>query len=72
MTIYDFARKCMTDPEFNCGGIPKNERKYLDDIGFEYTMKDGCVWSYGEDLNDFYDAMFKLQRLNKKYNINAE
>ena len=30
MTVYDFAKKCMADPEFNRGGIVKNERKYLD------------------------------------------
>ena len=68
MTVYDFAKKCMADEEFNRGGIPKNERKYLDDIGFEYTVKDGCVYSYGDDLSKFFDAMQTLCDLQRKYN----
>lgn len=67
MTVYDFAKKCMADEEFNRGGILKNERKYLDDIGFEYTVKDGCIYSSGEDLSAFYHAMEVLCSLNKKY-----
>ena len=67
MTVYDLAKKCMADDEFNRGGILKNERKYLDDIGFEYTVKDGCVYSYGDDLSSFYNAMETLSNLNRKY-----
>ena len=67
MTVYDLAKKCMADEEFNRGGILKNERKYLDDIGFEYTVKDGRIYSHGEDLSSFYHAMEALCYLNIKY-----
>lgn len=67
ITVYDFAKACMKDPEFNKGGIPKSERKWLDEIGFEYTVKDGCVYNYGEDLDDFYKAMTTLCNLQRKY-----
>lgn len=70
MTVYDFAKKLMNDPDFNAGGIMKNERKYMDAIGFEYTVKDGCVYSYGDDLREFFEAMCKLCKLNKKYKVN--
>lgn len=66
-TIYSFARACMKDKEFNCGGIIENERRYLDAIGLEYTVdKDGCIES-GDDLCEFYTSMYTLWRLNKKY-----
>lgn len=67
MTVYDFAKALMRDDEFNRGGIMKNERRYLDDIGFEYVVKDGQVHEYGDDLRDFYEAMSKLCNLNIKY-----
>lgn len=67
MTVYDFAKKCMKDEEYNRGGVVKNERKYLDAIGFEYTVKDGVVVTGGEDLVKFYTAMETLRRLNEKY-----
>lgn len=67
MTVYDFAKKLMNDEEFNRGGVMKNERKYMDAIGFEYTVKDGCVESYGDDLRDFFSAMCTLCDLNRKY-----
>lgn len=67
MTVYEFAKKCMNDKEFNNGGIITNERKYLDAVGFEYTVKEGCIASSGEDLSRFYDAMFILRNLNEKY-----
>lgn len=67
MTVYDFAKKLMNDDEFNRGGVMKNERKYMDAIGFEYTVKDGCVESYGDDLRDFFSAMCTLCDLNRKY-----
>lgn len=67
MTVYEFAKKLFKDEEFNCGGIIANERKYLDAIGFEYTVKDGCLYGMGDDLKAFYEAMATLQMLNKKY-----
>lgn len=67
MTVYDFAKKCMADPEFNRGGIVKNERKYLDAVGFQYIVEDGQVINGGTDMHDFYDAMMTLLRLNNKY-----
>ena len=67
MTVYDFARKCMRDEEFNRGGIVKNERKYLDLIGFPYTVKDGVIYESGEDLKRFYEAMYTLLDLQRKY-----
>ena len=67
LTVYDFAKHCMRDAEFNKGGVPKNERKYLDAIGFEYSVKDGCLYGCGEDLGKFFEAMTTLQTLNEKY-----
>lgn len=67
MTVYEFAKKLMNDSEFNAGGIPANERKYLDAVGFEYTVKDGQVWDYADDLAEFYKAMSTLATLNHKY-----
>ena len=67
MTVYEFARKCMKDEEFNRGGVPKGERKCLDSIGFEYTVKDGCIQGFGEDLRKFYEAMQTLLDLETKY-----
>ena len=72
MTVYEFAKKLMADPEFNRGGIMKNERKYIDAIGFEYTVKDGCIDTYGEDLREFFSAMCTLCNLHHKYNKNAD
>ena len=72
MTVYEFAKKCMNDEEFNRGGIIKNERKYLDAVGFEYTVKDGGIESLGEDLGKFYDAMTTLLTLNDKYTRRAK
>lgn len=67
MTVYDFAKKLMADEEFNRGGIMKNERRYIDAIGFEYTVKDGVINEYGTDLRDFFSAMCMLCNLNQKY-----
>lgn len=68
MTVYDFCKKLMADPEFNRGGIMKNERKYIDAIGFEYSVKGGQIEEYGEDLRQFFSAMCTLCELNRKYN----
>lgn len=67
MTVYEFAKKCMNDPEYNRGGIVKNERKYLDAVGFKYTVENGCITDTGEDLHKFYEAMSMIQALNEKY-----
>lgn len=66
MTVYEFAKKCMGDAEFNKGGIVKNERKYLDAVGFEYKVSNGQIVE-GEDIDKFYEAMVTLLRLNDKY-----
>ena len=67
MTVYEFAKVCMKDEEFNRGGVVANERKYLDAIGFKYTVEDGQVMEYGEDLDKFFKAMVTLSVLNNKY-----
>lgn len=67
MTVYEFAKKCMSDTEFNKGGIVKNERKYLDAVGFEYKVSHGQIVE-SEDIDKFYEAMVTLLRLNEKYN----
>lgn len=65
-TVYSFAKKLMSNEEFNRGGIIENEKKYLDSIGFEYTEADHG-YETGEDLHRFYAAMMTLWELNKKY-----
>lgn len=67
MDVYGFAKACMKDEEFNRGGIIKNERKYLDAIGFEYTVENGSVKAAGDDLGRFYQAMSTLLELQNKY-----
>lgn len=67
MTVYEYAKILFKDEEHNKGGIINNERKYLDKVGFEYTVKDGCISCVGEDGARFYDAMEILRELNKKY-----
>lgn len=67
MTVFEFAKKLMKNEEFMRGGIIPNERKYLDNVGFEYTVKDGVITQSGEDLAKFYDAMYTLVELEKKY-----
>lgn len=67
MTVYDFAKKYMEDPEFNRGGIPANERTMLDAVGFDYTVENGEVKCYGEDAQAFFSAMCTLAALNRKY-----
>ena len=66
-TVYGFVRHCMDDREFNAGGIPTNERRFLDAIGFPYAVKDGNVEEAGEDLTAFYEAMATIRRLHYKY-----
>ena len=66
-TVYSFVRHCLNDHEFNAGGIPTNERHYLDSIGFSYAVKDGNVEEAGEELTAFYEAMATIRRLHYKY-----
>ena len=67
MTVFDFARKCMNDEEFNRGGIVKNERKWLDAVGFRYTVEGGQIVDSDDDVSEFYKAMYTLLMLNNKY-----
>lgn len=67
MTVLQFFNKCLKDPETLAGGIMKNERKYLDAVGFKYTVEDGQIVEYGEDLHEFYEIFYSLLRLEKKY-----
>lgn len=67
ISVYSFAKRCMSDDDFNCGGIVKNERKYLDAIGFDYVMEDGCIAYTGDDLTEFYKAMEVIRQLQIKY-----
>lgn len=67
ITVYSFAKKLMADEEFNRGGVMKNERKYIDAIGFDYTVHGGTLDEYGDDLRMFFSAMCTLCDLNHKY-----
>lgn len=67
MNVYEFVEKLLHDEEFNGGGIVKNEREYLDSIGFKYTVEDGVITEGGEDLRAFYEAMETIRQLNLKY-----
>ena len=65
-TIYGFAKHCMNDLEFNCGGIPSKEKTYAAGLGMAMYRPDGYVIG-SEDLNKFYDAMNILRDLHIKY-----
>ena len=67
MTVYEYAQKLMEDQEFNAGGIPEDERKCLDAVGFKYVVEHGEVAEFGKDAEEFYAAMNTLVRLQKKY-----
>lgn len=67
MTVIQFANKCLKDKEFTRGGIVKNERRCLDEIGFSYKVDGGVIVESGEDLTKFYEAVNTLLMLNKKY-----
>lgn len=71
MTVLQFANKCMKDSEFLRGGIVKNERKCLDEIGFSYKVEGGQITESGEDLAKFYEAVNTLVWLNRKYSKEA-
>ena len=65
-TIYGFARHCMNDLEFNCGGIPTKEEAYIKALELGKVLPNGEVLST-EDLGKFYDAMITLRNLHIKY-----
>lgn len=67
MTVYDFVKRCMDDPEFNRGGVVANERELLDAVGFDYKVENGSVKECGEDAQQFFSAMCSLAALNRKY-----
>lgn len=68
MTVYGFAKKLMEDKDFECGGIAKNEKKWADAVGFDYsTDESGNIECSGDDMAEFYEAMFTLWQLNRKY-----
>lgn len=67
MTVIEFAKKCLGDEEFRCGGVVKNERRYLDAVGFDYTVKGGVIMESGEDLRRLYEALQTILDLDKKY-----
>ena len=56
--IYRFTRHCLSDPEFNVGGIPTNEGYYLQKLGLQVN---------DPDLSKFYGALYTLYELNRKY-----
>ena len=73
MTIYDFARACMRDAEFNKGGIVKNEKKYLDGLGIQYHLDEwGNLYSDDENLDKFYNAMYTLLYLKLEFDKKGE
>ena len=67
MTVFDLAKKFMSDNEMRSGSYEKNERKYLDAVGFDYLVEDGEITGIGDDLYKFYDAMNTLVALQYKY-----
>lgn len=67
-TIYDFARHCMKDKEFNRGGLPSREYEFFDALGLYYCIGEhGEIKSVSSDIEKFYEAMTTLYELNKKY-----
>ena len=53
-TVWNFAKHCMSDPEFLRGGIPTKEKYYLNKLG----------WKEGdENCRKFYEAMITLDNL---------
>ena len=65
-TIYGFARHCMNDLEFNCGGIPTKEKEYINALGLGTYQTNGELVAL-EDLSKFYEAMCTLRDLHIKY-----
>ena len=55
--VYKFARHCMTDDEFECGGIPTRESYYLKKLGWDEAT-----------INKFYEAMCTIKFMNDDAN----
>lgn len=55
-TVFSFARHCMTDDEFLCGGIPTKESYYLKKLGWTEDSP---------ETNEFYTAMCNLAALQR-------
>lgn len=65
-TIYGFARHCMSDPEFNFGGIPTKEKDFVNALGLGAYQTNGELVAL-DDLNKFYEAICTLRDLHIKY-----
>lgn len=53
-TVYNFVKHCLTDDEFDCGGIPTKEKYYLKKLG----------WTPNDEItNRFYNAMYELKKI---------
>ena len=57
-TVYSFVRHCLKDPEFNAGGIPANEERYLSEIGLDDYEK----YELRTALNVLYELQTKYCR----------
>ncbi len=58
-TVYSFVRHCLSDSEFNVGGIPTKEKEYLKKL--HWTQSD-------ERTNRFYNAIYELKYLADQQN----
>lgn len=58
-TVYSFVRHCLSDFEFNVGGIPTKEKEYLKKL--RWTQND-------ERTNRFYNAIYELKYLADRQN----
>lgn len=58
-TVYSFVRHCLSDSEFNVGGIPTKEKEYLKKL--HWTQND-------ERTNRFYNAIYELKYLADQQN----
>lgn len=55
--VYEFAKYCLDDEEFNRGGIPTEEKNFLNKLG----------WKIGDvNLALFYEAVGRLYDLQKE------
>ena len=53
-TVYNFAKHCLNDPEWNAGGMPTKEEYYLKKLGWT---------TESDELEIFYNALRKIWRL---------
>ena len=58
-TVWNFAKHCMSDSEFLCGGIPTKEKYYLKKLGWKADDENCCK---------FYEAMCALANLDATEN----